>query len=94
VFMQFQFHDKKCCVIFSPDQSTYLYRVPQSLIAREYIDFTDPDFLKMASLTKSSSLYLRVRLSGNVVDARRTLALYALPHTRFFYKLEILSSKD
>jgi hypothetical protein len=51
--LHFQFHGKKRCIIFPPDQSPYLYRVPHSLIAREDIDFTDPDFEKWPALLKA-----------------------------------------
>ena len=51
--LHFQFHGKKRCVIFPPDQSSYLYRVPYSLIAREDIDFTDPDFEKWPALQQA-----------------------------------------
>jgi ribosomal protein L16 Arg81 hydroxylase len=51
--LHFQFHGKKRCVIFPPDQSPYLYRVPYSLIAREDIDFTDPDFEKWPALQQA-----------------------------------------
>ncbi|MEO9952462.1 cupin-like domain-containing protein [Nonlabens sp.] len=48
--LHFHFHGKKRCVIFPPDQSPYLYRVPHSLIAREDIDFSNPDFEKWPAL--------------------------------------------
>jgi ribosomal protein L16 Arg81 hydroxylase len=51
--LHFQFHGKKRCVIFPPDQSSFLYRVPYSLIAREDIDFTDPDFEKWPALQQA-----------------------------------------
>jgi ribosomal protein L16 Arg81 hydroxylase len=51
--LHFQFHGKKRCIIFPPDQSPYLYRVPYSLIAREDIDFTDPDFDKWPALQQA-----------------------------------------
>jgi hypothetical protein len=51
--LHFHFHGKKRCVIFPPDQSPYLYRVPHSLIAREDIDFTDPDFKKWPALKQA-----------------------------------------
>lgn len=51
--LHFHFHGKKRCVIFPPDQSPYLYRVPHSLIAREDIDFSNPDFKKWPALKQA-----------------------------------------
>lgn len=51
--LHFHFHGKKRCVIFPPDQSSYLYRVPHSLIAREDIDFSNPDFDKWPALKQA-----------------------------------------
>jgi len=38
------FHGKKQCILFPPDQSKYMYKVPHSLISREDIDFDNPDY--------------------------------------------------
>ncbi|MEN8816900.1 MAG: cupin-like domain-containing protein [Nonlabens sp.] len=51
--LHFHFHGKKRCVIFPPDQSPYLYRVPHSLIAREDIDFSNPDLEKWPALKQA-----------------------------------------
>ncbi len=51
--LHFHFHGKKRCVIYPPDQTDYLYRVPYSLISREDIDFTDPDLEKWPALKKA-----------------------------------------
>ncbi|KEZ92585.1 cupin-like domain-containing protein [Nonlabens ulvanivorans] len=51
--LHFHFHGKKRCIIFPPDQSKFLYRVPHSLIAREDINFTDPDFEKWPALKQA-----------------------------------------
>ncbi len=48
--LHFHFNGKKRCVIFPPDQSKYLYKVPYSLIAREDIDFSNPDLDKWPAL--------------------------------------------
>ncbi|WP_224488539.1 cupin-like domain-containing protein [Robertkochia flava] len=48
--LHFHFHGKKQCVIFPPDQSDYLYKIPHSLIAREDIDFDDPDYEQWPAL--------------------------------------------
>ncbi|WP_206052091.1 cupin-like domain-containing protein [Nonlabens xiamenensis] len=51
--LHFHFHGKKRCVIYPPDQSKYLYRVPHSLISREDIDFTNPDFEQWPALKQA-----------------------------------------
>ncbi|ALM21023.1 cupin [Nonlabens sp. MIC269] len=51
--LHFHFHGKKRCIILPPDQSKYLYRVPHSLISREDIDFTNPDFDKWPALKQA-----------------------------------------
>ena len=48
--LHFHFHGKKQCVIFPPDQSKYLYKIPHSLISREDIDFDAPDYKKWPAL--------------------------------------------
>lgn len=49
----FHFHGKKRCIIFPPDQTKYLYKVPHSLISREDIDFDDPDLDKWPALRQA-----------------------------------------
>ncbi|GAB2761073.1 cupin-like domain-containing protein [Salinimicrobium soli] len=44
------FHGKKRCILFPPSETRYLYKVPHALIAREDIDFTDPDYNKFPAL--------------------------------------------
>lgn len=51
--LHFHFHGKKRCVLFAPDQTRYLYKVPHALISREDIDFDDPDFSKWPALRKA-----------------------------------------
>ena len=46
----FHFEGKKQCILFDQKQSKYLYKVPHSLITREDIDFTKPDFEKWPAL--------------------------------------------
>lgn len=48
--LHFHFHGKKQCVLFAPDQTPYLYKVPHALISREDIDFDQPDFEKFPAL--------------------------------------------
>ncbi len=64
----FHFEGKKQCILFDQDQSKYLYKIPHSLIPREDIDFSDPDFTKwpalkyakgyIAELNHSEALYM------------------------------------
>lgn len=54
--LHFHFHGKKRCVLFAPDQTPYLYKVPHALIAREDIDFDNPDFEKFPALALAKGL--------------------------------------
>lgn len=51
--LHFHFHGRKRCVIFAPDQSKYLYKVPHSLISREDIDFDQPDYSRFPALKRA-----------------------------------------
>ena len=51
--LHIHFHGKKRCILFAPDQTNYLYKVPYSLIAREDIDFDNPDFQKFPKLKEA-----------------------------------------
>jgi len=51
--LHFHFHGKKQCILFPPSESKYLYKVPHALIAREDINFNDPDFNKFPVLQKA-----------------------------------------
>lgn len=48
--LHFHFHGKKKCVILPQNQSKYLYKIPNSLISREDIDFDNPDYTKWPAL--------------------------------------------
>lgn len=54
--LHFHFHGKKQCMLFAPDQTPFLYKVPHALIAREDIDFDNPDFDKFPALHKAKGL--------------------------------------
>lgn len=54
--LHFHFHGKKRCVLFAPDQTPYLYKVPHALISREDIDFDNPDFNKWPALKLAKGL--------------------------------------
>ena len=51
--LHFNFHGTKQCILFPPDQTKFLYKVPYSLISREDIDFDNPDFEKWPALKKA-----------------------------------------
>jgi len=51
--LHFHFHGKKQCILFPPDQTENLYKVPHSLITREDIDFDHPDYEKFPVLKKA-----------------------------------------
>jgi len=46
----FHFEGKKQAIIFDPEQTKYLYKVPHSLITREDIDISNPDYAKWPAL--------------------------------------------
>lgn len=46
----FHFEGKKECILFDQQQNKHLYKVPHSLITREDIDFTNPDYNKWPAL--------------------------------------------
>lgn len=48
--LHFNFAGKKQCILVSPDQSRYMYKIPYSVICREDIDFDHPDFKKWPAL--------------------------------------------
>ncbi len=54
--LHFHFHGKKRCILFDPEQTPYLYKVPHALISREDIDFDNPDFDKWPALKEAKGL--------------------------------------
>ncbi|MDV6167538.1 cupin-like domain-containing protein [Flavobacterium sp. DG1-102-2] len=54
--LHFHFHGKKRCILFDPNQTPYLYKVPHALISREDIDFDNPDFDKWPALKQAKGL--------------------------------------
>lgn len=59
--LHFHFHGTKQCILFAPDQTPYLYKVPYSLISREDIDFDNPDFDKFPALKKAKGLICNLK---------------------------------
>lgn len=54
--LHFHFHGKKQCILFPPTDTKYLYKVPHALIAREDIDFLNPDYEKFPALRNAKGL--------------------------------------
>lgn len=54
--LHFHFHGKKQCILFAPDQTPFLYKVPHALISREDIDFDNPDLEKWPALKQAQGL--------------------------------------
>lgn len=48
--LHFHFSGTKKCILFAPDQTRYLYKIPHSLITREDIDFIKPDYSQWPAL--------------------------------------------
>jgi hypothetical protein len=48
--LHFHFHGKKEVILFDQKQTKYLYKVPHSLITRQDIDFSNPDYKKWPAL--------------------------------------------
>ncbi len=46
------FEGKKQCVLVSPDETKYMYRLPYSWICHEDIDFDNPDYERFPALKK------------------------------------------
>ena len=65
--LHIHFHGKKRCVLFAPNQTENLYKVPFSLISREDIDFDNPDFDKFPKLKNAK---------GFVCDLKHGETLY------------------
>lgn len=55
--LHFHFSGKKRCVIISPDQTKYMYKIPYSVICREDIDFDNPDFEKWPALKNIKPMF-------------------------------------
>ncbi len=62
----FHFEGKKQCILFDQKQSDFLYKIPHSLIVREDIDFSNPDFKKWPALQKATG-YVTELEHGNVL---------------------------
>ena len=59
--LHFHFSGVKQCILFAPDQTPYLYKVPHALISREDIDLDNPDFNKWPALEKARGLVTKLK---------------------------------
>jgi len=59
--LHFHFHGKKRCILYAPNQTRFLYKVPHALISREDIDFDNPDFEKWPALKKANGLVTELK---------------------------------
>ncbi len=59
--LHFHFQGTKQCILFAPDQTRYLYKVPFSLISREDMDLDHPDFDKWPALEKAQGLICNLK---------------------------------
>lgn len=59
--LHFHFAGEKRCILFAPDQTPYLYKVPHALISREDIDYDNPDFEKFPALAKAKGCVTTLR---------------------------------
>ena len=65
--LHFHFEGRKQCMLFAPEQTKNLYKVPYSLITREDIDFDNPDYEKFPALKNAQ---------GFICDLNHGEALY------------------
>lgn len=59
--LHFHFQGTKQCLLFAPSETPYLYKVPHALIAREDIDFDNPDFEKWPALAHAKGLICNLK---------------------------------
>nr|WP_297786978.1 cupin-like domain-containing protein [uncultured Allomuricauda sp.] len=62
----FHFEGKKQCILFSQDETKFLYKIPHSLITREDIDFAAPDLDKWPALQHANGHITHLE-HGNVL---------------------------
>jgi hypothetical protein len=62
----FHFEGEKQIILFDQKQNKHLYKIPHSLITREDIDFTNPDFEKWPAL-KNAQGYITSLKHGEVL---------------------------
>ena len=62
----FHFQGKKEVILFDQKQNDFLYKVPHSLITREDIDFSNPDYQKWPALNRAKGYTTNLE-HGNVL---------------------------
>ena len=62
----FHFEGEKQAILFDQGQTRYLYKIPHSLITREDIDFSNPDFDKWPALKKAKGWMANLE-HGNIL---------------------------
>lgn len=89
--VHFHFHGNKRVMLFPPDQTKYMYRVPFSVHNLESIDLDNPDFERFPALTKLNGITAKLKHgdalympSGywhfiNYLDGGFSMTLRALP---------------
>jgi len=95
----FHFHGEKQCILFHPDQTNYLYKIPHSLISREDIDFDKPDYQKFPALKQAKGLITTIKHGQMIympegywhymkyITAGFSMSLRSLPHQpKFLFK--------
>lgn len=75
----FNFVGEKKVILYPPDQSGYLYKVPYSIVSMEIIDMDNPDFEKYPALAKAKGYEARLKHGD---------ALYIPSHWWHFIKYE------
>ncbi|HOZ74042.1 MAG TPA: cupin-like domain-containing protein [Flavobacterium sp.] len=59
--LHFHFQGVKQCILFAPDQTPYLYKIPHALIAHEAMDLDNPDFEQWPALEKANGLVTQLK---------------------------------
>ncbi|MEZ4969020.1 MAG: cupin-like domain-containing protein [Flavobacteriaceae bacterium] len=59
--LHFHFHGHKSVLLFPPDQTKYLYKVPFSVHNLEAINMDDPDFDRYPALKNAEGLYVEMK---------------------------------
>jgi hypothetical protein len=54
--LHIHFEGKKKCILYPPSETKYLYKVPNSLVTVNNIDFDNPDFEKFPALKKAQGM--------------------------------------
>ncbi len=75
----FNFVGEKKVILYPPDQTGFLYKVPYSIVSMEIIDMDNPDFEKYPALAKAKGFEARLKHGD---------ALYIPSHWWHFIKYE------